>query len=260
MGILQVGLDGRHHWREYYSALSLDTSPLPRLKPETGAGSGANDEWQAARPPGLSSDFIPTHAAGLRLELRLPGGQRQEAIRAGGWQGGSHETIAVGPGCGELFQQGRSFAEPGGTHRPGPEARVSGPLHAGLPGGHSFAARTGGPHEPPDPGGRPQGFHDHRRLRRAPQRRAGSRRPAQHHTLPGPGGGLRGRLDTDLHEEGGGHSLGRKGPRTRPPSEASAWPTSPTAPACSRRWRAPSRCWRRWTGPTSGSSTNPPTG
>ena len=160
----------------------------------------------------------------------------------------------------ELFQQGRGLAEPGRTHPPGPEPRVSGPLHAGLPGRHPFAARTGGPHEPPNRGGRPPDLHGHRRLRRAPQRRAGSVRTAQHRALPGPGGSLRGRPDPDLHEGRRRTSPGPRGPPTAPPSGASAWPTSPTAPASSRRWRAPSRCWRRSTDPTSESSTNPPTG
>ena len=164
------------------------------------------------------------------------------------------------PGRGELFQQGRDLAQPGGTHRPGPQPRVPGPLHAGLPGGHSFAARKSEPDEPADRGGRPQGLHGHRRLCRAPQRRAGSRRPAQHRTLPGPGGVLWGRPDPDLHEEGGGYSLGAKGLGQRGRAGHPPGPPVPLRPACSRRWRAPSRCWRRWTGPTSGSSTNPPTG
>ena len=160
-------------------------------------------------------DFLRTSVhlmlLGAGWSCASQGGGGKKPSGADGWQGDSHETIAVGPGCGELFQQGRGFAEPGGTHRPGPQPRVPGPLYAGLPGGHSFAARTGDPHEPPDPGGRPPGLHGHRRLRRAPQRRAGSERPAQYRTLPGLGGILRSRPDPGLHEEGRGHSLGAKG-------------------------------------------------
>ena len=57
-------------------------------------------------------------------------------------------------------------------------------------------ASQSGIHSPPeqvsrmsrhDPGGRPPGLHGHRRLRRAPQRRTGSVRTAQHRALPGPG-------------------------------------------------------------------------
>ena len=73
-------------------------------------------------------------------------------------------------------------------------------------------------------------------------------RPAQHRALPGPGGNLRGRPDPHLHEEGGGHSLGAEGLRQRRRAGHPPGPPSPTAPACSRPWRAPSRCWRRWTG------------
>ena len=47
---------------------------------------------------------------------------------------------------------------------------------------------------------------------------------------------------------------------TRPRSAKSGSSTKPTAPVCSKRWPTVSVCCRRSTGPTSGSSTNRPTG